>query len=165
MKGPGIALAFLASCVGGGTPDVVPPSRDVIASAGAHAWDAQGYEYVARRPTSVVALAEARGIDPTTADAMIDHLADGLDTCAAGAAKGSRSARGAARVVARIDEQGRVTAATVHADPGPGVAETAVLCLVAPIRGLTFPPAADGGRGVAVEAMWGAGAGGPAGAQ
>jgi hypothetical protein len=43
----------------------------------------------------------------------------------------------------------------VRIDPGAGIAESAVLCLVAPARLMTFSPVDGGVRGMAIEALWG----------
>jgi len=133
----------------------VPTSTDVVADAGGPARSAEGYEYVARRPLEVVALAEARGIDPGLARVVIDHLADAVDACAADERRKGSPVQGAARVVAQIDPEGRVAGTSVRIDPGAGVAESAVLCLVAPTRVLIFPPVDAGVRGMAIEALWG----------
>ncbi len=121
----------------------------------------QGYEYVARRPLAVVALAEARGIDAAVARAAIDRLADAMDACIVDEGRRGTLVQGAARVVARVDDGGNVAETSVRADPGPGVAEEAVVCLLAPMKMLAFPPLDRGsppwpwGMGMAVEAIWG----------
>ena len=89
------------------------------------------------------------------AQAAVDRLADALDTCATDEGRKGTLVDGAARVVAQIDEKGNIAGTSVKVDPGAGVAQMAVLCLVAPIRMLTFPPADAGPRGFAVEALWG----------
>ncbi len=146
-------VSGLATCAspGDGGRDVVPPSSDVVVDASTPSRSTEEYEYVARRPGAVVALAEARGIAPGVAQEVVDHLADSLATC--GAEHGSR--QGAARLVAQIDDNGAVTAANVRVDPGAGVAESAVLCLAAPAKVLVFPPSDAGARGFAIEALWG----------
>ena len=147
---------FFISCAAGGARDTVPESRDVRRlDAGAPSETVQGYEYVARRPLALVALAEARGIAPELAREAIDRLADGLDACATEQGRRGSPTDGAARVVAPIEPNGTVGAPTVRIDPGAGVAQGAVLCLVAPVRLLTFPPSDAGVRGIAVEALWG----------
>jgi hypothetical protein len=150
-----IALSSCLSCAASAGRDTVPASSDVVADAGGPSRSAEGYDYVARRPLSVVALAEARGLDPAIARAAVDHLADTVDACAADQRRNGSPVQGAARVVAQIDGDGRVLGTTVRFDPGPGVAPSAVLCLVAPVRLLTFPPADGGARGIAIEALWG----------
>jgi len=152
-----VILSPALSCAAPAGRDTVPSSRDVVAAdAGGPSRSAEGYEYVARRPLGVVALAEARGIEPAVARAAIDHLADAVDACAEDERRKGTPVEGAARVVAQIDGDGRVAGATVRVDPGPGVAQSAVLCLVAPARLMTFPPADGGMRGLAIEALWGA---------
>jgi hypothetical protein len=150
------ALAASLSCAGGGGEghDVVPPSRDVrVTDAGAAS--AQGYAYVARRPLAVVALAEARGVDADVARAAVDRLADALDTCATNEGQKGTLVDGAARVIAQIDDGGNVAGTSVRIDPGAGVAQNAVICLVAPMKMLSFPPSDAGARGMAIEALWG----------
>jgi hypothetical protein len=133
---------------------VVPESHDVrVLDAGAQ--NARGYEYVARRPLALVALAEARGIAPDVAHQAVERLADALDACATDEERKGIHVRGAARIVAPIDASGAVGAPSVRVDPGGGVAESAVLCLVAPARLLAFPPVEAGARGIAIEALWG----------
>lgn len=110
---------------------------------------------MARRPLAVVALAEARGINPVVARVAINRLADSLDTCATEEGRKGTLVDGAARVVAQIDGDGRVSGTSVRFDPGAGVAQNAVVCLVAPVKMLAFPPADAGTRGFAIEALWG----------
>jgi hypothetical protein len=150
-----VVLSSCLSCAASAGRDTVPASTDVVADAGGSPRSAEGYEYVARRPLSVVALAEARGIEPAIARAAVDHLADAADACAADERRKGAPVQGAARVVAQIDGDGRVLGTNVRLDPGPGVAPSAVLCVVAPVRLLTFPPADGGARGIAIEALWG----------
>jgi hypothetical protein len=136
---------------------VVPESRDVQVRGGGGGHEStQGYDYVARRPLAVVALAEARGLDPAVARLAVDRLADALDACATERGRAAGALDGAARVVAQIAPNGTVAGTNLRVDPGTGVAESAALCLVAPLRMLTFPPVdAGGARGIAVEALWG----------
>jgi hypothetical protein len=160
----GVAALGLVACgacaaVGGDGHDVGPPSptwHDVRVAESPRDAGAQGYEYVAKRPLGVVALAEARGIDPDVAKAVVDRLADALDTCATEQGRKGALVNGAARVAVQIDDSGNITGTNVRVDPGAGVAENAVLCFVAPVKMLTFPPADAGARGFAVEALWGA---------
>ena len=156
---PGVlgVLAFffsLSSCAGESGRDVVPPSHDVVA-AGPMTGTSEGYEYVAKRAFSVVALAEARGISVEISRAATDQLADALDVCATEQRHSGASPRGAARIVAQVGPSGAVEATSVRIDPGAGVQATALLCLVAPTRRLAFPPIDAGPRGFAIEALWG----------
>ncbi len=152
----GLFVSCLAACAGGPgeAHDAVPESRDVVVNNPGPAGEL-GYDYVARRPLAVVALAEARGLDPVVARAAIDRLADALDTCATEEGRRGTLVNGAARVVAQIDGDGRVSGTSVRIDPGAGVAPNAVVCLVAPAKMLAFPPADAGARGIAIEALWG----------
>ena len=158
-------MAVGLACGSGGGRDTVPESHDArVSDQGARAAAAEGapgYEYVARRPLALVALAEARGIAPEVAREAVDRLADALDACAtqavevAARSKSGAHTEGAARVVAPVEEDGRVGAPSVRIDPGDGVAESAIVCLVAPVRLLVFPPVEAGARGIAIEALWG----------
>jgi hypothetical protein len=131
-------------------------SHDVqVAGGGPGPGDSQGYEYVARRPLAVVALAEARGIDLPVAKAAIDRLADQFDACATEEGRRGTLVEGAARVIAQVDGQGNVTGTSLRVGTGAGVVENAVVCLVAPVKLLAFGPADAGARGMAVEAIWG----------
>ena len=150
-------LLLSASCAGGSGRDAIPQSHDVrvLDGGAAAAASPQGYEYVARRPLAMVALAEARGISPEVAREAVDRLADALDACATEQGMHGAKAEGAARVVAAIEPEGSVGPPTVRVDPGEGVARSAIVCFVAPFRLLTFPPVDAGARGIAVEALWG----------
>ena len=137
------------------------PSRDVRVADGGASGDTQGYEYVAKRPLAVVALAEARGIDAAVARAAMDRLADEMDACATEEGRRGTLVEGAARVVAQIDDGGIVAGTSMRVNPGAGVAQEAVVCFLAPVKLLVFPPV-DGktaspgaARGMAVEAIWG----------
>jgi hypothetical protein len=153
------ALAPIVSCAGSGGEghDAIPESRDVqVRGAQAPGGESlPGYDYVARRPLAVVALAEARGLDPQVAHSAVDRLADALDACATEEGRKGSLARGAARVVAQIEANGTVGGTNLRIDPGAGVASNAVVCLVAPLRMLGFPPTDASARGIAVEALWG----------
>jgi len=148
---------ILWACAGaaGSARDVVPESHDVVVDGGAAAADPQGYEYVAKRTVAVVALAEARAIPPETARAAVDRLADALDACVTERGHHEPLVRGAARVVVQVGGGGAVEATNLRVDPGPGVAESALICLVAPLKLLMFPAADGGARGFAIEALWG----------
>jgi hypothetical protein len=150
------AWVVVAACGGAGDEarDVVPASHDAVGGA-AGAQGTEGYDYVARRPLAVVALAEGRGLDAVIARAAVDRLADRLDACVTDEARKGDPVEGAARVVAQIDANGAVAATQVRIDPGGHGASSAVVCLVAPMKLLTFPPADHEGRGIAVEALWG----------
>lgn len=145
--------AVLAACAAS-NGEAVPESRDVRV-AGTDT-KTQGYEYVARRPLGVVALAEARGIDSDVAHAAVDRLADALDACATDEGRKGTLADGAARLIAQVDASGAIAAARItRIDPGDAVARNAVVCLLAPVKMLSFPPVDAGTRGFAVEALWG----------
>jgi hypothetical protein len=150
-----VLLCFPIVLACGGSRDVIPESRDTVATAPAPGRGAEGYEYVARRPLAVVALAEARGVAMVTARAAVDRLADRLDACVTEERRNGEPVEGAARVIVQINDGGDVAATSVRVDPESGAASTAIVCLVAPAKLLTFPPAAGGSRGIAIEALWG----------
>jgi hypothetical protein len=148
-------LVSEASCAGGAGRDSVPVTKDVVGDAGSAPRSAEGYEYVAKRPLAVVALAEARGLQPAIARAAVDQLADAIDACATEEGRRGSLVEGAGRIIAQIDDNGHVSATAVRVDPGEGVARSAVVCLVSPTKLLVFPPADAGVRGIAIEALWG----------
>ena len=67
-------------------------------------------------------------------------------------------ASGAGRLVVLLDDRGHVTASDAKLAPGSEAARAALLCLIGPARGLSYPPVAPGKstprRGFAVEAVW-----------
>jgi hypothetical protein len=152
------ALAISAlSCSPG--RDVVPVSKDITNNAvgtdGPKPVDA--YEYVARRKLGTVALAEGRGIPKEVAGRAVDALADRLQACAADLEKSGKLVRGATRVVAAIEPDGSVNGLNVKVSQGKAAAANAILCVISPLRALTFPAVdgdAGGARGIAIEAAW-----------
>lgn len=159
----GALLLSPAAC--GGGRDVVTESRDVRGVVAPPTGTADprnlGYEYVARRPLGTVGLAEARGLPRALAEGATDAVADTMQRCLADRLREDRMVQGAARVVARIEDDGNVSGVNVTVSPGADVAANAILCFIAPIKSLTFPPAAAGARGaasarrgLAFEAAW-----------
>lgn len=152
---PGLlAIVFCVAGCSGESRDVVGPSHDVV-QAGTANRSADGYEYVAKRPLAVVALAEARGVAVDAARVAIDQLADALDICTTEQGRQGTVPRGAARVIAQVGPSGAVEVTSLRLDPGSGGSAAALLCLVAPTRRLTFPTIDAGARGLAIEALWG----------
>lgn len=163
-----LVVAIGTAALGCSEPrDVVSPSVNTQAPRGpnANASSAQdaaaptntsreGYVYVARRPHVTVGLAEAREMDATEANRVIDSLAESFETCAAKLDAEKKLGPGAGRLVVLVDERGHVTATDAKLAPGSEVAEAALLCLVAPARALAYPPGKGSRRGMAVEAMW-----------
>jgi len=116
-----------------------------------------GYEYVAKRPLGVVAVAESRGLPHEVVASVADRLANQLDACAAHLAADGRLVSAAARVAAHIDRDGSPSGLALTLTPGPGPTANALLCFVSPFKLVHFP-AADvdpAARGLAVEAAWG----------
>lgn len=132
--------------------DVVPESHDVrvVPDAGADT-----YVHVARRAHGAVALAEARHIKDDEAKQIVERLADDLERCATSLEAQGTLVDGAARVVAIAGPNG-TPALNVRLAPGDAVAQNALLCIVAPVRAISFPPASTGTPGMAIEATWAA---------
>lgn len=85
---------------------------------------------------------------------IIEQLADELDRCATDLAARGLLVEGAARIVAVAGPTG-TPALSVKLAPGDAVAQNALLCLIAPVRALTLPPANETTPGLAIEATWG----------
>lgn len=150
------ALALTLTGCAPNVPDVAVASHDDFVVAGpSSASSSDGYEYVAKRPLGIVALAESREIPQPLARAAIDRIADALDVCVGERATAVALPRGAARVVVRIDGDGAVTATNVRVDPGAGALPVALACLVSPAKLLMFSASDAGARGMAIEAVWG----------
>jgi len=141
----------------GPSRDIVPETHDVRGEQKPAA-PADGYDYVARRPLGTVGLAEARGIAADVAARAVDSVADQLDACERDLRSKNRFVAGAIRIVAQIDDRGAVEGVNVKMSDDKGAAANAILCVVAPLRLLTFPPNAGdaGARGIAIEASWNA---------
>ena len=147
------ALSTVA-CGAPAVPNGVPQSRTELIP-GAQASDQSSYVYVARRPRASVGLAETRNIPLDAAREAVDRLADGLDSCiATEQRRGARATTGAVRVAVHVDDHGGVRETAVRTSSAPGAARVAVVCLVVPLRLMTFPPGSPGDRGLAVEALW-----------
>lgn len=141
--------------------DVVPVSKDVRGTGTAVGTDVpkpvDSYEYVARRKLGTVALAEGRGLPKEVAGHAVEALADRLQACAADLEKSGKLVRGATRVVAVIEPDGSVNGLNVKVSQGKAAAANAILCVISPLRALTFPAVdgdAGGARGIAIEAAW-----------
>ena len=160
----GIAGLSLSTCAGP-SRDVVPETHTVTVRPGEDSGVAvtakDTYEYVAKRPHGLIALAEGRGLDPAASRAVIDHLADELETCAKRLlAEGHLAKDGAGRVVATIAADGTIAGLNANAAPGQDTTANLLVCVVSPLKLVTFPPEGDAGpgaraRGIAIEAAWG----------
>jgi hypothetical protein len=148
-----VAISIAVAC--GGGRDVVPETHDVRGDQKQGAAQ-DGYDYVARRPLGTVGLAEARGIPADVAARAVDRVADQLDACEKDLRSQDRFVAGAIRIVAMIDDRGAVEGVNVKISDDKGAAANAILCVVAPVRLLTFPPndGDAGQRGIAIEASW-----------
>jgi hypothetical protein len=117
---------------------------------------AEGYAHVARRTRGVVALAEARHARDIEAAAFVERLADELETCGAALEARGELVYGAARIVVIAGPKGTADGLNVRLAPGGAVAQNALLCVLAPLRALPFPPSTDGVTpGLALEITWG----------
>jgi hypothetical protein len=146
-------LLTLAACAS--SRDVIPESHDVEQTKPA---SEGGYEYIAKRPLGVVAVAESRGLPREVVTAIADQMANSLDICITHLASEGRLIPAAARVATHIDKSGAPTGLTLTLTPGPGPTATALLCFVSPFKLLRFPSADVDpmSRGIALEASWGA---------
>jgi hypothetical protein len=143
-------LALVAAC-SPSPRDVVPESHDVRVTP--DGGGGETYVYVARRAHGVVALAEARDMADDDVRAMVDRVADDFERCASTLESDRLLVEGAARIVAVAGPNG-TPLLNVRLAPGEAVAKNALLCLVAPVRSLAFPPAKSGTPGLAIEATW-----------
>src|ERR1700685_2723653 len=116
------ATVGLGSACAAGGRDVTPESHDVVVDRPSETHSSVGYEYIARRPLAVVALAEGRGFPDAQTHAAINRLADTLDACMTERAHKGLLKPGAARVVAEVGANGEVASTQLRIDPGPGVA-------------------------------------------
>lgn len=164
LGGRALALTFAVATSGlgcGPGRDVVPVSKDIRGNGTAVGTDGpkpvDAYEYVARRKLGTIALAEARGLPKEVAGRAVDALADRLQACATDLEQRGQLVRGATRVVAAIEPDGTVNGLNVKVSQGKAAAANAILCVISPLRGLTFPAVegdAGGARGIAIEAAW-----------
>ena len=150
-----LGLSALVSC-GPAPRDVVPETEDrrVIPDGCAAATAEDAYVYVARRPHGAVGLAEARHMKDEDARTFIDRVADDLERCATALDAQHILVEGAVRIVAVAGPRG-TPALNVKLAPGDAVAQNALLCIIAPIRGASLPAASDSGQpALALEATW-----------
>jgi hypothetical protein len=159
------ACAVLTLSCASSTRDVVPETHDVRAgdATGQPAAKRDAYAFVARRPMGFVALASEHGLGAEIAAGAAGHLADSMDACAMGLARNGRLVDGAIQVSASIAPDGAVVVTHVTVAPGDAVAANALLCVMAPLKMITFPPGdASAQRGIAIDASWGPPAATPA---
>jgi hypothetical protein len=153
-----VTFAVLAGC-GGETRDVVPDSRDVVRTDTQSERDRGSYTHVAKRSMGFVALAGEQGVGADVAAAAVERLADSLDGCAADLAQHGKLVDGAVRVRMAIAPDGAPVVSHVDVAPGNAVAANAILCVLAPLKLLTFPPSdatrGAGARTMAIDATWG----------
>src|SRR5688572_25712332 len=119
-----LALALVLACSPSGPRDVAGENKNVYVQPGSDAGGApsnDAYAYVARRPHGVVALAEAREINEDESHAIIEKLANDLETCASRLDGEHTLVEGAARIVALAQPQGP-PALNVKLAPGGDVA-------------------------------------------
>lgn len=146
----------LVACAPSGPKDVTEQRHDVVTNQ-----QEPGYEYVVKIPHGVVAVAESRGLGKDDVKAAVGHVAKSFDACLTELEKKAPLKQGAVRVVVPIDDGGLVTTEPLVkvSDDTPETKVTALLCLVAPAKRMSFPApgaaSADAGtRGMAIEATW-----------
>jgi hypothetical protein len=152
-----ILLAALVAACSPSPRDVVPKSRDVRVQPGGDAGvNPEAYVYVARRTHGIVALAEARHMTDAEARAIVDRVANDMQECAQRLEAQGTLVEGAARIVAVASPNG-TPLLNVRLAPGDAVAQNALLCLIAPVRAISFPRNASPNAppGLAIEATWG----------
>lgn len=151
-----LTAAVAALACSPGPRDVAGENRDVRVVAGeADAGPGDAYAHVARRPRAVVALAESRHMRADEARAFTERLADDVEACASRLEERGELVDGAARIVAIAGPRGTAEGLNVRLAPGGAVAQNALLCLLAPLRALPFPPSTDGQQGgLALEVTW-----------
>jgi hypothetical protein len=88
------------------------------------------------------------------AHAVVDRIADDLESCASNLQQKGALVDGAARIVAIAAPNG-TPALSVRLAPGDAVAQNALVCIIAPVRATTFASATSGTPGFAIEATWG----------
>lgn len=136
--------------------DVVPDTHDVRGQPDATA-PQEGYAYVVRRPHGVVGLVGSRNMRDEDAHRFSDRIADELEACARRLEAEGALAEGAASLVIVATNRGAPEVNDLRVASGPGVAKTALLCLIAPIRSMNFVPGEASSMGV--EVTWGPGRG------
>ena len=144
---PRAAAGDTTSCPSRGTSSVARRRRPQAA---------QGYEYVARRPLAVVALAEARGIDAGRSRGRRSTAwPTRLDACATDEARSGGHVEGAARVD-RADRQERRSGGDerAHRSRRRGRAERRRLPRCAD-EAADLSARRRAPRGFAIEALWG----------
>jgi hypothetical protein len=140
-------LLVLGGCAAGGPHDTLDrTNHDVVVDAGARGG---GDKYVARRPLVAVGLVETKGLGDDESRRVVDRLADAASACF----KHSKQvAPGATRITLPIDEGGTTGAPGTAFSP-PASAAIGMVCILAPLRLMTFTPGAT--RSITVEAAWG----------
>jgi hypothetical protein len=148
-----MASVLVMSCSPSGPRDASDPhAHDVVTHE-----IPEGYEYVVKKPHGVLALAEARGIPKDSARRAMDRLATDFDACLADLERKGTLKPGAARVVVPLGAGGIAGQPLVRVSEGPDTTATTILCIVAPVKMLAFPPASPteaGAPGMAIEATW-----------
>jgi len=147
-----LALALLwlvlGGCAASGPHDVLDgTNHEVVVDAGAPRGGA--YAYVARRALVAVGLADAKGLKDEDSHHVVDRLADEASACFK---QRPRLEPGATRITLPIDEGGTTGAPETTFSPATSAA-IGMVCLLAPLRLMTFPPGAS--RSITIEAAWG----------
>ena len=146
-----VVPSFLGACAAGPN-DIVENGHDVRdASAGT---PRGAYVYAAKRPLVAIGLAEATNVSDAEAHRTIDSLADSAAACFK---RAKNLGQGAARITIPIDEGGVVGQPDVTISPQEATV-VGMLCLLAPLRMMTFSPSSSadaGARSLTIESAWG----------
>ena len=148
-------LLVVLGCAPSGPRDVTEHTHD---TTGQHGQD--GYEYVVKKPHGVIALAESRGVSKDGAKHAVDRLAESFEACLGDLEKKAPLKPGAARIIVPVDDGGLVGEPLLKlSDTSGDTKVTTLICLVAPVKLMTFPPPGPaspkaGTRGMAIEATW-----------
>ena len=145
MKRPVLLLA-VCGCAAGPHDVLDGTSHDVRVDAGPRAG---AYTYVAKRPLVAIGLAASQGLSDEEAHHVVDQLADEATGCFK---RTTQLPSGAGRIALPIDPGGTTGAPVVQLTP-PGAVALGLVCLLAPLRLMTFAPGGD--RSITIEAAWG----------
>lgn len=154
----GVTGAAADACAPSQPRDYVPETHDVRSNDVDAAPPPRpgAYAYVARRPLGAIGLAGVRNMSDADARRFVDVAADEMERCAEGQRADGTLVDGAARLVVGGTPQGHAQIGQMEIAPGGAVAANALLCLVAPIKTLPFPPAApEKTPAILLEVTWG----------
>jgi hypothetical protein len=151
-------LSFAMACAPATPRDYVPETHDVRSNEAdaAPAPKPGGYAYVARRAHGAIGLAGVRAMSQADAERVVDAAADEMERCARAQQAEGKLVDGAARLVVAGSPRGHAQIGDMEIAPGGPVAANALLCLVAPLKTLSFPKGtSERTPAILLEATWG----------